>query len=176
MRDWPVKQNTLRPKPNWIPFEYVHDRVGYNYRLTNVQAAMGCAQLEQLDDYIAQKKQSASSGGEMLAGIDGISCMREAPWAYSTAWLFSVMVDDQKFGMDSRELMKFLEKRGIQSRPLWQPLNQSPAHATSQSYHVTAAEHFINRNVLSLPSSVGLTAEEIEKVVSGITDAKNGRA
>ena len=157
------------------PVEYVHDRVGYNYRLTNVQAAMGCAQLEQLDDYIAQKKRSAAAYSEMLAGIDGLSCMREAPWASSTAWLFSVMVDDQKFGMDSRELMKFLEKRGIQSRPLWQPLNQSPAHATSQSYHVTAA-NIINRNVLSLPSSVGLTAEEIEIVVSGITDAKHGRA
>ena len=156
------------------PVEYVHDKVGYNYRLTNIQAAMGCAQLEQLDSYIAQKKQSAAAYREMLAGIEGLSCMREASWASSTAWLFSVMVDDQKFGMNSRELMKFLENRGIQSRPLWQPLNQSPAHAASQSYHVTAA-NIINRNVLSLPSSVGLTEQEIDKVVSGITEAKQGR-
>ena len=172
---WATEAKHLTTQAKLDPVEYVHDRVGYNYRLTNVQAAMGCAQLEQLDDYITQKKRSAATYREMLAGLEGISSMREAPWASSTAWLFSVVVDAQKFGMNSRELMQFLERRGVQSRPLWQPLNQSPAHAASQSYQVTAA-NVINRDVLSLPSSVGLTGDEIEKVVSGISEARKARA
>ena len=153
------------------PVEYVHDKVGYNYRLTNIQAALGCAQLEKLDDYVAQKRRSASAYREMLAGIEGLTPMKESPWAFSTDWLFSIMVDDDKFGMSSRQLMDFLAGQRIQSRPLWQPLHKSPAHSNSQSYHVEAAE-IINRGVLSLPSSVGLTEQQIGRVVSAIMQAK----
>jgi perosamine synthetase len=160
-----VRHLTTQAKDD--PIEYVHREVGFNYRLSNIQAAMGCAQLERLDEYVAAKRKIALAYRRALAEIPGISSMPEAPWASSTAWLSTILVDRDSFGMTSRDLLAELAASAVQSRPLWQPLHQSEAHKNSVSCGGEVAE-MLNRDALSLPSSVGLGLDRVSEVADKI--------
>jgi perosamine synthetase len=149
------------------PVEYVHQTLGYNYRLTNVQAAIGLAQMEQLGGHIVAKRRIAAAYTAALRGIPGVTPLIEAPWAQNTFWSYPVRVDAGNYGMTSRQLLRWLEDRGIQTRPLWQPLHQSPAHAGSMTCGGDVAEALC-REVLNLPCSVGLSNTDLERVVDGI--------
>ena len=152
------------------PVEYVHGEVGYNYRLTNVQAAIGVAQLEMLDEFVAIKRRNAARYAELLAGVPGITPMREAEWAFSTFWLYTVLVDEERFGMSSRALLQRLARANIQARPLWQPMHRSPAQRGERAYGGDVADR-LYRDALSLPSSVGLRSDEMDAVVAAIRSA-----
>jgi dTDP-4-amino-4,6-dideoxygalactose transaminase len=171
--EWARKARYLTTQAKDDPLEYVHNEIGYNYRLTNVQAAIGCAQLERISEHIASKRSAAADYAEALKGVSGVECMAEAAWAKSTFWLFTVLVDEAGFGMDSRELQRLLHSERVQARPLWQPLHLSAAHKDSPSYGCTVAAT-VWRKALSLPSSVGITRTDVIRVaelVSGL--AKN---
>lgn len=152
------------------PIEYVHGAVGYNYRLTNVLAAIGCAQLEKLDEYAQAKRDNAHRYARLLESLPGITTMHEAPWAQSTFWLFTILVDESSFGMSSRELLRRLAVAKIQTRPLWQPMHRSRAHQGS-AFVGTGVADVLCRDALSLPSSVGLTLQQLESVVESISSA-----
>lgn len=152
------------------PLEYVHGEVGYNYRLTNVLAAIGLAQMECLEEYVQIKRRNAARYSEQLEQIAGISVMREAPYAFSTFWLYTVLVDEAAFGMSSRDLLRALAEKNIQSRPLWQPMHRSPAHAGERSFGGEVADALC-RDALSLPSSVGLTTQDVDFVAAAIREA-----
>jgi perosamine synthetase len=141
------------------PIEYVHGAVGYNYRLTNIQAALGVAQMERLSAFVATKRR--------IAAIPGITPMREAPWADSAWWMYTVLVDEPEFGIDSRELLRRLERDRIQTRPLWQPLHRSLPHAGAFATDCSVADR-LNRDALSLPCSVGLEAAAQNRVIEQI--------
>ena len=166
---WARKAKYLTTQAKDDPLEYIHHEIGYNYRLTNIQAAMGCAQMEQLDDYLATKRRIATAYTEKLKDVSHLTPMREASWASSIFWLYTVLVGEEGAGRGSRYLMHSLAERGIQARPLWQPLHLSPAHAGSQSYQCTVAE-VLNREALSLPCSTGLGADDLSRVVNAIKD------
>lgn len=153
--------------------EFVHDEVGYNYRLTNIQAAVGLAQVEKLDRHIARKLEIARAYAEALAEIPGTSPMPAAPWAEPVHWLYTMLVDEKTYGESSRSLMRRLRACGIDSRPLWQPLHLSPAHAGSFATDCTVAE-MLNRDAISLPSSVGLDAAQQSRVID-VLRARPGR-
>ncbi len=155
------------------PLEYVHGAVGYNYRLTNLQAAMGCAQLELLDEYVAAKRAIQERYRRGLAEVPGLSLPAEAPWARSACWLTTVLVDGAAHGLDSRALLAGLRGRRIQTRPLWQPLHQSPALAGSFSLPCPVSERLHARG-LSLPSSVGLKAADQERVIAALRELGPG--
>lgn len=150
--------------------EYVHGAVGYNYRLTNVQAAIGVAQLEQLDDYVAAKRRIAARYTAALGDVPGLRSMVEAPWARSTFWMYTMLVDEARYGRSSRELLRLLESQRIQARPLWQPLHRSPAHAGSPLADCPIADG-LHRSALSLPCSVGLSDDDQERVIAAVRDA-----
>jgi perosamine synthetase len=152
------------------PIEYVHNHVGYNYRLPNVLAALGCAQMEQLPDFIARKRSIAETYSDAFKSIAGLTTMSEAPWARSIFWLYTVLIDESEFGVDSRGLMRSLTAAGIQSRPLWQPLHLSPANHDLQSYGGEVAER-IQRQALSLPSSAGLTQSGQQSVIEAVVSS-----
>lgn len=145
--------------------EYIHDQVGYNYRLTNVLAAIGAAQLERLDATTAAKRAMAERYRDGLDGVPGLTPMREARWAKSTFWMYTVLVDAARYGMDSRALLAALAKEGVMTRPLWQPMHLSPAHAGAQAYRCETAAR-VYRDALSLPSSVGLTRAQQDRVIA----------
>ena len=152
------------------PLEYVHHAVGYNYRLTNVLAAMGCAQLEQLEAFVARKRAVASRYLEALAEIPGLTPMREAAWARSACWMFTTLVDEGEFGRDSRSLMRYLDEQRIQTRPLWEPMHQSRAHAGAFCRPCPVADG-VHAQALSLPCSVGLTDADQERVITALRAA-----
>ena len=170
-QDWAKKARYLATQAKDDPLEYVHNEIGYNWRLTNIQAAMGCAQMELLEDYVAIKREIADKYYTQLKEVPGITLMHEADWAFSTFWMNTILVDESKYGIGSRELISLLEKAGIQARPLWQPLHRNLAHRGSQVYHHGIAEH-LNQQAVSLPSSVGLTEAEQNRVVSLLIQCK----
>jgi perosamine synthetase len=152
--------------------EYIHQSIGYNYRLTNVQAAIGCAQLERLDEMLARKKEISNLYLKELNNVPGISFQQEAPWARSAWWLFTVVVDEKKFGRSSRELIGYLGEAKITTRPLWQPMHQSPAHSECQRTTNPVAERLFE-SCVSLPSSVDLSELDQRKVLLAINTAAN---
>jgi perosamine synthetase len=167
---WAERAKYLTTQAKDDAVEFIHGAIGYNYRLTNIQAAMGCAQLELLDDFIKAKLNIASNYKDALSDVDGITPMREANWARSVFWLYTVLVDATRFGIDSRALLSRFEEAGIQTRPLWQPMHRSPPHRGAQSYHCEVADR-LNRDALSLPCSVGLTAEQQARVLGVIKES-----
>lgn len=151
------------------PLAYIHHTIGYNYRLTNLQAAMGCAQLEQLDEYVQTKRRIAAAYTHALQEIPGITPMQAAPYAYSAFWLYTILIDPRHYGIDNQTLLARLKQAGVQTRPLWQPIHCSPAHRGEGGQTPARACPTADRlhsHALSLPCSVGLTAEQFDRVVA----------
>jgi len=157
-----VKYLTTQAKDD--PVEYIHKEIGYNYRLTNIQAAIGCAQMEQLDSYVAAKREIADRYTLAFRDVPGIVPMRQAPWAQSTFWMYTVLIKEDKFGINSRDVLRALAGQKIQCRPLWQPIHQSPAHALSRAGELPVSEQ-LTKEALSLPCSVGLSKDAQQKVI-----------
>jgi perosamine synthetase len=172
---WARRARYLTTQAKDDPIEYVHQEIGFNYRLTNVQAAMGVAQVERLAEFVERKRLIAARYGEALAGIDGVSPMAEAPWATSAWWMYTVLIDEARFGRDSRSLLKALEGSSIQTRPLWQPLHCSRAHLGAYHEACPVAER-LNREALSLPCSVGLTEDDQRRVTNTIAALEGAAA
>ena len=149
--------------------EYIHEETGYNYRLTNLQAALGVAQLEQLDGFVESKRGTAAHYRELLGGVSGVTMVTEAPWARSTYWMTSVLLDPSVCS-DVRGLLRRLNARLVGARPLWRPLHLQPLFAGAQAYRVEVAERLYERG-LSLPCSVGITADEREAVAAALVAA-----
>jgi len=147
--------------------EFVHNEVGYNYRLPNVLSAVGCAQMEKLDEYIERKRRIASVYSSGLIGMEGITPMAEPGGNESTFWLYTVKIDKKKFGMDRKKLMRELYLAGIETRPLWQPMHLLKPFR-SNSYSGEGVSDLLKEQCLSLPCSTGLTKHEQERIIEQI--------
>lgn len=167
--EWAQKAKYLTTQAKDDPIEYIHNEIGYNFRLTNIQAAMGCAQLEQLDAFVTTKREIADRYTAALSDIPGIVPMRQASWAKSTYWMYTVLIKEKEFGINSRELLQALAKQKIQCRPLWQPIHQSPAHAISRVGALPVSEQ-LYKEALSLPCSVGLSEDAQNKVINQLRE------
>lgn len=167
--EWATRARYLTTQAKDDPIEYVHNAVGYNYRLTNVLAAIGCAQMEMLGTYVEAKREIAKRYQQALAPLRGIRLPEEADWAFSTYWMFTVLVDQQESGISSRQLLKELADRKIQTRPLWQPIHRSQAHDVFGSPPCPNADALFNQ-AISLPCSVGLTRSAQDYVIENIAN------
>ncbi len=165
--EWAERAKYLTTQAKDDPIEYVHGAVGYNYRLTNPLAAMGCAQMEQLDSFVDAKRKIAKRYRETLASLPGLHLPEEADWAFSTYWMYTVLIDEKEACISSRELLRQLAGLKIQSRPLWQPIHRSPAHRSSEITSCPNADALYSR-ALSLPCSVGLAPAAQDRVVEAI--------
>jgi perosamine synthetase len=164
---WAERARYLSTQAKDNPVEYIHNEIGYNYRLTNIQAALGCAQMEILPRFIEKKRSIAAQYHESLGSVPGITPMPEASWARSIFWMYTVLVNESPYGNNSRALMQRLADHNIQARPLWQPLHRSPAYAHAEVFGGEIADG-LNRSALSLPCSVGLTDVDIRTVTEVI--------
>lgn len=143
--------------------EFYHDEVGYNYRMTNIAAALGLAQLEQLDRFLAAKRHIAARYAELFQADPRIRVHPESVHARCTYWLYTIMTRGA-----AKPLLEKLNAAGIESRPVWTPLHRLPAFAAnSYSYHCDFAETFY-RHGISLPCSVGLGDADIRSVVDAV--------
>ena len=167
---WAQKARYLSTQAKDDVVEYVHNEIGYNYRLTNIQAAMGCAQLEKLDEYVASKRRIAMYYDQNLKNVPGLELPQQAEWAMSSYWLYTVRIDKDTYGMDSRELMNHLLGEGVQTRPLWHPVYRLRPYLNCLAYEITVTDRLYYQ-CLSLPSSVGISQGELHYVITKLTEA-----
>ncbi|PYM24003.1 MAG: aminotransferase DegT, partial [Candidatus Rokuibacteriota bacterium] len=153
--------------------EWIHREVGYNYRLTNLQAALGVAQLEQLGAFVEAKRRTADAYAAAVAALEGVEPFVEQPWAHSTYWMFSVLLDPRRFGA-AREVVRAANADGIGFRPLWYPLHRQPVFAGRQAYRIEIADDLHARGV-SLPVSVGITDAERARVIERLARCRRPR-
>ncbi len=146
--------------------EFIHDEIGFNYRLSNLHAALGVAQLEQIDGFVEDKRRTAAFYQQALGRVDGVRPFVEAAWARSTYWMASVLLDEGRCA-DVPALVRDLNAAGVQARPLWRPLHLQPAFREAQRGPGGVAERLYRRG-LSLPCSVGITPEERQDVVDAV--------
>jgi dTDP-4-amino-4,6-dideoxygalactose transaminase len=145
--------------------EYQHDEVGYNYRLSNIAAALGLAQLEQLGAFLERKRDIAGRYDRAFAGVAGITVPPREDYAVSSTWLYSILVNEALCGgHDRRAIIAALQREGIESRPLWTPLHTMKLYAHFPSIGGAVAESLFARG-LSLPSSVSLTPDAQDRVI-----------
>lgn len=135
-------------------WEFAHDMIGYNYRMPNINAALGCAQLEQLPNYIEKKRALAEKYAKALDGVDGVAFFKEPNFAKSNYWLNAILLDREV--ADKRdELLAALNDAGIMSRPIWNLMYTLPMFKDCPRMDCKVAED-IGRRLINIPSSVVL--------------------
>ena len=145
---------------------YWFDVVGYNYRLTNMQAAIGCAQMERIEELVAKKRQVASWYNELLADIKDITLPVEKSYAKNTYWMYSILIDS-KSETERDAFMEYLSKNGIETRPFFYLMTDMMPYKNYKSDDLTIAERIAAQGV-NLPSSTLLEYEHIEQIVKQI--------
>jgi len=149
------------------PVKYIHNEIGYNFRMTNLQAALGVAQLEKLDNFIKIKKRNYELYIEELKDVKGIELLGVPKGTTPNYWFYSLIVNEDKYVMDREKLMQELKKEGIQTRPIWYLNHMQKPYLKNQSYKIEKALWF-NERILNIPCSSNLTEKEVTKVASYI--------
>lgn len=145
--------------------EFLHGEVGFNYRLTNIQAAVGVAQLETLDARLESKKRTADFYNRHLAPLS-LNLPQQASWAQSSWWQYTVLVDDA-FGLSRPAVAAELDRARIETRPLWTPLSKQPPFRDCQAVHCEHSVRIQERS-LALPGSVGIDDDDRQRVVDAL--------
>ena len=143
-------------------FEYIHDEVGYNFRLVNVLAAMGVAQMELLPSFIKRKKTIDAMYRKQLGGVGDITFQKVEPSVDPNCWLFTLMTDKQKM------VLQILNDHKMQSRPFWVPMNKLRMFQNDVYYTKDDRSDFVYKRCLSIPCSTNITDVEIDAVVEKI--------
>jgi perosamine synthetase len=146
---------------------YWHTEIGYNYRLTNIQAAIGLAQLSRAEEILRRKQEIADRYDSLLAGVEGIQLPPRTSWAHNVFWMYSILVVDPD-RHDRERVRDFLGQRGIETRPFFYPLHTMPPYRSEGSFPV--AESLSCRGI-NLPSSVTLRNEDIDRVAETVVEA-----
>lgn len=153
------------------PLYYQHDEIGYNYRMTNIQAAYGTEQIDRLEDFIATKKKNYKLYQKAIAEIDGLSLLPFNPGTRANYWFYAVLVDQDQYGIDRDELLRKLNEVNIQARPLWGLIHQQKPYLDNQAYQIEKAQYFVD-HLINIPCSSSLTEEEVEIVVEWLKEFK----
>ncbi|MGO9016309.1 MAG: LegC family aminotransferase [Dissulfurispiraceae bacterium] len=144
-------------------FEYDHDEIGYNYRLSSVQAAIGVAQMERLDHFVTAKRKKALLYREMLSNIEQVEFLWEKEQVRSNFWFYTIRVPKGH----KRALMEHLISNNIQVRPIWKLIHTLPMYNDCQSYRIEKALEAYDKSI-NIPCSVNLTTGDIETVAENI--------
>src|SRR5688572_1428647 len=149
------------------PFEYVHDEIGYNYRLVNTAAAMGVGQMELLPSFITRKHEIAAYYKKHLEGVGDISFQKIEKDVNANWWLPTISTKKQK------EVLKALNDNKMQSRPFWVPMNRLPMFQSNIYYSKTDTSQDLYNSCLSIPCSTNITNDELAAVVAKIKEVYN---
>lgn len=145
------------------PHYYIHNEVGFNYRMTNVQAALGVAQMEELPEFIIRKQHNYTSYQGLFADFGLGEMMEFRPGTLSNHWFYSLKIDRDKIHVDMREIITELEKRGIGSRPIWGLIHEQLPYKNYIAYEIEKARYYSDRTI-NLPSSTDLSEGDIRYV------------
>ena len=148
---------------------FLHQELGFNFRMTNIQAAIGLAQVERIDATVERKREIGRRYTENLRGLAGVRLPVEKSWARSVWWMFGIVLDDAT-GLEASQLATRLTKRGVETRPFFLGMHDQPALQrrgwfAGESYPVADR---LAKQGLYLPSGVGLTDEQVDEVCAAL--------
>lgn len=149
------------------PHFYIHDEVGYNYRMTNLQAALGVAQMEKLPEFIRRKQRNYELYKDAFMGCDLVELMPFREGTSSNKWFYSLKIDRNRIKVSMREIITKLEERGIQTRAIWGLINEQKPYESEETYRLEKAPDYADR-VLNIPSSTQITEAEIHYVAEQV--------
>jgi len=147
--------------------KYIHNKIGYNFRLTNIQAALGVAQLEQLPSILKKKKEIYNEYNSLLTSHEDLILSETPDYAKNNHWLNVLQIDDLNLGKDPECLMNKLAKNGIQTRPIWGLNHLQKPFLMCQSYLIDNAKKLVD-NSLCMPSSFNLNSSDIEHIIDSL--------
>jgi len=154
---------------------FVHHEVGFNYRLTNIQAAIGVAQMENFDKLREMRQENARRYDEELKGIDGITLPPKCPYGTNVYWMYGILIDKDKFGIGKEEAMKLLQEQGIETRSFFYPMHLQPVYKEMQEIdcdgNYPVSEQLYEQGFY-LPSSSHLTPEQIRMICDTLKSLK----
>lgn len=152
---------------------YQHSHIGYNYRLSNLLAAVGRGQLESLDQKVARKREINDFYRRSIGDLPGIEFMPEAPYGKSICWLTVILITPEEFGADRETVRLTLEAENIEARPIWKPMHMQPVFKDCRVRGGAVSGDFFKRG-LCLPSGTQMTKEDLERVVRVIRGCLQG--
>ncbi len=158
-----VKARKLASQAREDAPHYEHTEIGYNYRLSNVLAAIGRGQLRVLEDRVAARRRIFDWYQEFLGDLPGVRFMPEAEYGRSTRWLTCLTVDPRDFGAAREEIRLALEIDDIEARPVWKPMHMQPVFQGARIFGGSVAEELFEKG-LCLPSGSAMTKSEVERV------------
>ena len=142
---------------------YTHDEIGYNYRMTNLQAALGLAQLEQLEKFIQTKKDNYEFYKNSIKNIKGLKILDFKENIRPNYWFYSLYVDEN-YSLDKDGVIKYLLSKDVQTRPIWGLINEQLPYKNSISYKIETAKKYIN-HIVNIPCSSNLDKQDIEYII-----------
>jgi dTDP-4-amino-4,6-dideoxygalactose transaminase len=173
-----LSQQARDPSPH-----YEHSEIGYNYRMSNILAALGRGQLRALDERVKRKREIFDSYQEALGNLPGIEFMPEAPYGRSNRWLTVILITPHEFGVDREAVRLALEAENIESRPVWKPMHLQPVfsvegkrlkaknekHGEKRRYRARVLGGAVSEDLfergLCLPSGTAMTEKDLDRVV-----------
>jgi perosamine synthetase len=162
--------NLLRDLAHSKEKRYLHYEIGFNYRMTNLQAAIGLAQMEKIDEYINARRNHARLYNSILKDVEGVTLPPEADWAKSIYWLYSILIEED-FGIDRDKLIAELVERGIETRPFFIPMHKQPVFKEMGliSGEFPIADELCAKGIC-LPSSSSLEEKQVEFICDVIKE------
>lgn len=155
-----LSQQAKEPEPH-----YEHKEIGYNYRMSNLVAAVGRGQVEVIPDRVKRKREIFDFYEQELGSCSGISFMPEADYGQCNRWLSVMLIDKEKFGASPDEIRIALEKNNIESRPVWKPMHNQPIFKNNTVFGGKVGEDLFKRG-LCLPSGTAMTDDDMKKIVA----------
>ncbi|MBQ8055155.1 MAG: aminotransferase class I/II-fold pyridoxal phosphate-dependent enzyme [Lachnospiraceae bacterium] len=149
------------------PHYYIHDEVGYNYRMTNLQAALGVAQMEELPEFIRRKQRNFEQYREEFQSFDLAKLVPFREGIESNKWFYSLDIDRSRVTASMREIITSLQEEGIQTRAIWGLINEQRPYENEETYKLEKAPYYAER-ILNIPSSTQITPEEITYVADKV--------
>ena len=156
-----MRDHGMRPR-------YWHIVLGFNYRMTGLQAAVGLAQLRKIDRLLERKRRIARIYEEILSDVPGIELHPKMSWANPSYWLYSILIDEEKCGLSRDKLMEELEKRGIETRRFFYPLHTMPAFSKYSNDERYPVSTYLSQHGLNLPSGPKISDEDVEYVAKTV--------
>ncbi len=149
------------------PHYYIHDEIGYNYRMTNLQAALGVAQMEELPEFIKRKQKNYELYKELLSGFEYGELMPFREGTESNKWFYSLNIDRDRIKASMRDIIIALCEKGIETRPIWGLINEQKPYEGEVTYKLEKAPYYADR-ILNIPSSTQITEKEIKYVADEV--------
>jgi len=156
------------------PHYYIHNEIGYNYRMTNLQAALGVAQMEELEEFIERKHKNFDLYKELFEGYELGTLMDFREGTYSNQWFYSLKIDRNQVKASMRDIITQLQEKGVQTRAIWGLINEQLPYIKDECFELKKAPYYAER-ILNIPASTQLTkddivyaAENVKKVLEGL--------